>query len=393
MGEVVAAGGGNLVKLIHIADLHIGKRIYEYSLLEDQRCILEQILDICEELKPDGILIAGDVYDKSIPTAEAVELLDEFLTSIAGRGIPCWVISGNHDSAERLAFGSRIMAARGIYMARLFDGRLNPTTLQDQYGLIDIYLLPFTKPAQVRRFYPEMEIGSYEAAVKTVIDNSGLDTTRRNVLVAHQFITSGGIEPERCESESISVGGVDNIDSVIFEGFDYVALGHLHSPQSIGRDTIRYAGSPLKYSFSEVRQSKSLTVVELKEKGQVTVQKVPFKPRRDMRHIKGPISSLLDPSVYLGTDTDDYLQVTLTDDDYIIDAIGKVRAVYPNVLQLDYDNRRSRVINNETQPADISQKTALQLFADFFQLQNNMELSIEQADIVSQILAQTGGEE
>lgn len=381
------------MKFVHIADLHIGKRIYEYSLLEDQRYILSQILSVCDEIKPDGILIAGDVYDKSIPPAEAVELLDEFLTSMAERTIPCWVISGNHDSAERLAFGSRIMAGRGIYMAGLFNGRLSPTTLQDDYGLLDIYLLPFIKPAQVRRFYPEIEIDSYETAVKTVIDNSSVDTGRRNVLVAHQFVTSGGIEPERCESESISVGGVDNVDCSILGSFDYVALGHLHSPQSIGRETVRYAGSPLKYSFSEVRQTKSLTVVELEEKGRVIIDKVSLTPRRDMRHIKGPINNLLSPAVYLGTNTDDYLQVTLTDDEDIVDAIGKVRAVYPNILQLDYDNLRSRAIYNNFLPADITQKTALQLFADFFELQNNLGLTAEQAEIVGQILAGAGGGE
>ncbi len=381
------------MKLIHIADLHIGKRINEFSLLEDQQYILGQIVNICDDIKPDGILIAGDVYDKSIPTAEAVELLDEFLTSISERGIPCWVISGNHDSAERIAFGARIMAGQGIYMSRVFDGSVSVVTLHDEFGPVDIYLLPFIKPVHVRRYFAEIEIDSYETAVKTVLDNTDIDATRRNILVAHQFVTSGGVEPQRCESESISVGGVDNVDCTVFENFDYVALGHLHSPQSIGRESIRYAGSPLKYSFSEVRQCKSLTIVEFKEKGYVNIRAVPLLPLRDMRHIKGPIQHLLAPAVYLGTNTDDYLHITLTDEEDIVDAIGKVRAVYPNVMQLAYDNQRSRAINSGTMPADISRTTPLQLFADFYQLQNNMVLTAEQADIVSKILTRAGGEE
>ncbi len=381
------------MRLLHLADLHIGRRVNESSLLDDQKHILQQILDICSEKQPDGLVIAGDVYDKTIPAAEAVELLDEFLTEVAGRRVQCWVVSGNHDSAERIAFGSRIMADRGVHMARVFDGTLTPTTVHDKYGEVDIYLLPFIKPAQVRRFYPDEDIDSFESAVRKVIDGCPLTPGRRNILVAHQFVTSAGMEPERSDSESISVGGVDNVDAGVFAAFDYVALGHLHSPQPIGRDTIRYAGSPLKYSFSEVRQTKSVTVVDLREKGDIHIETIPLRPLRDMRRIKGPIAQLLAPATYFGTNTGDYLQVTLTDEDEIVDAMSKLRTVYPNVMHLDYDNQRSRALNEIGAALDVAVKNPLQLFEEFYRLQNNQPMDLAQIEIVGQMLARVGGEE
>lgn len=380
------------MKLVHLADLHIGKRVNEFSLLEDQRYILGQILDICAVINPDGIVIAGDVYDKTIPVAEAVELLDEFLTDLVRRGIPCWVVSGNHDSAERIAFGSRIMATQGVHIAPVFNGTLYSTTISDEFGKVDIYLLPFIKPALVRRICPEAEIDSFSSAVKVVLDNQSLADDRRNILVAHQFVTAGGMEPERSDSEVISVGGVDNVDADVFAAFDYVALGHLHCPQSIGREGIRYAGSPLKYSFSEVWQVKSVTVVELREKGDLRINTVPLKPRRDMRRIKGPIGHLLSAAVYMGANTDDYLQVTLTDEEEIVDAIGKLRTVYPNIMHLDYDNRRSRALQEMGAATDIENRSALQLFEEFYRMQNNAELEPEQREIVSRMLDQLRGE-
>lgn len=381
------------MRFIHLADLHIGRRVNEFSLLDDQKHILQQILEICVEIQPDGLVIAGDVYDKTIPAAEAVELLDEFLTEVAGLCIPCWVVSGNHDSAERIAFGSRIMAAQGVHMARVFDGTLTPTTVHDKYGEVDIYLLPFIKPAQVRRFYPEVDIDSFESAVRKVIDGCYLTPGRRNILVAHQFVTSVGMEPERSDSESISVGGVDNVDAGVFAAFDYVALGHLHSPQAIGRNTIRYAGSPLKYSFSEVRQTKSVTVVDIREKGDIQIETMPLEPLRDMRRIKGPIAQLLAPATYFGTNTGDYLHVTLTDEDEIVDAMSKLRTVYPNVMHLDYDNQRSRALNKIGAALDAADKNPLQLFEEFYRLQNNQPMDLAQIETVGHMLARVGGEE
>ncbi|MEQ8200102.1 MAG: exonuclease SbcCD subunit D [Syntrophomonadaceae bacterium] len=379
------------MKLIHLADLHIGRRVNEFSLLEDQKHILGQILNICAEINPDGMVIAGDVYDKTIPAAEAVELLDEFLTELAGRHIPCWVVSGNHDSAERIAFGSRIMAGQGVHLAPVFDGTMRSTTISDEYGKVDIYLLPFIKPALVRRFYPEAEIDSLAAAVRTVLANHPLAAKKRNILVAHQFVTAGGMEPERSDSESISVGGVDNVDASVFAGFDYVALGHLHCPQAIGREVVRYAGSPLKYSFSEVRQTKSVTVVELGEKGDIRIDTIALNPRRDMRRITGPIERLLSPATYSGTNTGDYLQVTLTDEEEIVDAMGKLRSVYPNVMQLGYDNSRSRARQEIGAATDIGDKSPFQLFEEFYQMQTGTGLEPEQSGIVSRMLDQVGG--
>jgi len=380
------------MKLIHLADLHIGKRVNEFSMLADQKFILSQILQILDDLKPDGILIAGDVYDKALPTAEAVEVLDDFLTAIARRLLPCFVISGNHDSPERLAFGARIMAGQRIHMAQVFAGTIAPIVLEDENGCLNVYLLPFLKPAQVRRFYPEAEIESYEDAVRIVLANSRIDPSARNVLVAHQFITSAGLEPERCESESISVGGLDNIDVSLFAGFDYVALGHLHGPQAIGRDTVRYVGSPLKYSFSEARHSKTMTVVELGPKGEVQITAQPLVPLREMREIKGPLRELLRPENYAGTNTEDYLHVTLTDEEDIMDAIGKVHTVYPNVMRLDYDNKRTKAITAGTAAGETTQKSPLELFQEFYKLQNHTEMDAARTTIVRELLEKMGGD-
>lgn len=379
------------MKFMHLSDLHIGKKVNEFNMLEDQKYILNKILGILDETMVDTILIAGDIYDKSIPSAEAVEVFDEFLTQISKKNIPCFVISGNHDSAERIAFGSRIMTGQGIFMSEVFDGILKPTVLSDDVGQVYIYMLPFIKPANVRRFYPEIEIESYEDAVKIVIENSNIDRNNRNVLIAHQFVTSQGVEPERCESENISVGGVDNVDASIFDCFDYVALGHLHGSQKIGRDTIRYAGSPLKYSFSEARQLKTVTIVEFNEKNNIKIDKIPLIPLRDLREIKGPIEELLSIDNYKDTNVDDYIHVTLTDEDEIMDAIGKLHTVYKNIMRLDFDNKKSQNSNSNATLVDMNLKSHLQLFKEFYKFQNNIEVDDLKSDIVSQLFEELGG--
>ena len=380
------------MKLMHFADLHIGKRVNEFSMLEDQKYILIKILNTIDGYKPDGILIAGDIYDKSIPSAEAVELFDEFITGIAERSIPCFVISGNHDSPERIAYGSRIMKGQGIYMAKVFDGQLTKTILKDQIGEVNIYMMPFIKPANVRSFYPDAEIESFQDAVETVIRNTPIDPAKRNILVAHQFITGGGIKPEISESEIFSIGGLDNIDVGIFDDFDYVALGHLHGPQKIGRDTVRYAGSPLKYSFSEARHNKSVTLIKLGKKGDITIKTIPLIPYRDMREIRGPFNELLSPEVYEGTNTEDYIHVTLTDEEDIMDPMGKIRTVYPNVMRLEYDNLRHQELKSDISVEDLAPKSHLELFREFYLLQNNVELDNEKISIVNKILEGLGGD-
>lgn len=370
------------MRFIHLSDLHIGKRVNGFSMLEDQRFILKQILEIAENT--DAAVIAGDVYDKTIPPAEAVELFDEFLTSLSEKHIPVLIISGNHDSAERIAFASKIINKQNIYISGVFRGSLDKITIDD----IDFYLMPFIKPVHVKQFFPDTKIESYEDAVKTILQNTNIDTTRKNVLIAHQFITCSHHETLRCDSESVSVGGIDNIDVSVFDCFDYVALGHIHNAQSIGRDSVRYAGSPLKYSFSEARHNKSVTVVTIDE--EVKTELIPLTPIRDMREIKGDISSILSPEIYTLANTDDYVHVTLTDDDEILDAISKVRAVYPNVMAIDFCNNRTKALRDVNPIENTEQKSPFDLFGDFYEIQNNEKMNEDEEAIVRSIFESYG---
>lgn len=382
------------MKLMHLADLHIGKRVNEFNMLEDQKIILSQILDIVDNQKVDAIIIAGDVYDKSVPTGEAVEVLDEFLTQLMQREKRIYMISGNHDSQERLNFGSRIMYNNGIHIEGTFNGQLKKYKVTDEYGELNICMLPFIKPAMVAPFFKDEEIVSYEKAVECVIKNSNISGLDRNVLISHQFVVAGEIKPERCESENISVGGVDDVNYTIFDNFDYVALGHLHAPQHIGRDTVRYSGSPLKYSFSECRHQKSVTIVEIHEKGNVKYTKVPLIPIRDMRQIKGKLFELTRPEVYTQGNCQDYIHVTLTDEEEVIDAIGKLKLIYPNIMKLDFENKRSKLNENSKTAAsgDVSLKRPIELFLEFYKNQNNIDMTSAEEAIVQQIFDQVGGE-
>ncbi|HZK85318.1 MAG TPA: exonuclease SbcCD subunit D [Desulfosporosinus sp.] len=381
------------MKLLHIADLHIGKRINEFSMLEDQKYILKEILRIVDEVKPLGVLMAGDIYDKSVPTGEAVEVLDEFLTKLVSRKVQLFIVSGNHDSAERLNFGSRIMEKNGVHIAGTFDGKLKKIVIEDEFGLVNIYLLPFVKPAMVSQYYSDKDIQSYEEAVKVVIDGSQIDEKERNILVAHQFITSGSRQPERSDSETMAIGGLDNIDASVFQTFDYVALGHLHGPQSIGGEMIRYAGSPLKYSFSEARQHKSVTILELVQKGIPVIQTVTLTALRDMREIKGPLEELVRVGATLPEISHDYIRAILTDEDEVYDAIGQLRQVYPNMMRIDFENVRSRQNSNSKTAAsgDVARKSPLELFEEFYSKQNNLDMTQEQCHIIQEVLVQIGG--
>ena len=270
------------MKFMHLSDLHLGKRVHEYSMIEDQEYILNQIVQIAADEKVDAVFIAGDIYDKTFPPVEAVTLLDQFLWALAEKEISVWIISGNHDSAERLSFGSRLMEKNEIHIAPVYNGELHTVTMEDEYGPIDISLLPFIKPAQVKRFFPEEEIHTYTDALQTALQGDA-PRNRRRILITHQFVTGAS----RCESEEPVVGGLDNVDASVFNGFDYVALGHIHSPQNVGRETLRYCGTPLKYSFSEVHQEKSVTIVTMKEKGCISLKTIPLRPLRDLKEIKG----------------------------------------------------------------------------------------------------------
>lgn len=372
------------MKFLHLSDLHIGKRVNEFSMIEDQIYILDQILEIVDEQRPDAVIIAGDVYDKSMPTIEGVSLFNDFLSKLYERDLSIFIVSGNHDSAERLNFGHRILKDNRIYIGGTFDGALTKVSLEDSYGAMNFYLLPFVKPANVSVFYGE--VGNYHDAVYTVIDKSDIDRETRNILVAHQFVTSNGASPERCDSEQISLGGLDNVDVSAFDAFDYVALGHIHRAQKIGREVIRYAGSPLKYSFSEVNHNKSVTLVTINEKEKLSYELIPLKPLRDMRVIKGPIEKLIDPEYYSQGNTSDYIHATITNEEEIYDAIGQLRRVYPNIMKLEFENSKTRK-NDEakTSAQSIANKNPLELFEEFYENQNNVRMTEEQRNIMKDL--------
>jgi len=373
------------MKIMHLSDLHLGKRVNEFSMLEDQEYILTKIVNIIDEQLPEVIVIAGDVYDKAVPSAEAVELFDDFLVRLSKRNLKVFVISGNHDSAERIAFGGRLMDKSGIYMSPVYGGKVEPVTLLDEYGDICFYMLPFVKPSNVRRFYPGNEIDSYTEAIKVAVENMNIDTSRRNVLVTHQFVT-GAL---RTESEEVSVGGADNVDVSVFDGFDYVALGHIHRAQKCRSEYIRYSGTPLKYSFSEAKDTKTVTIVELKEKAAIELSFVPLIPKRDLVEIKGTYDELTLKSFYGGTSyTDDYVHVTLTDEEDVPDVLTKLRVIYKNIMKLDYDNLRTRHSAEISGASDVAAKTPLEHFGDFFEMQNGQVMSEEQTNFMSEIIEQ-----
>ncbi|MEQ2371687.1 exonuclease SbcCD subunit D [Blautia sp. CLA-JM-H16] len=374
------------MKLIHLSDLHLGKRVNEFSMIEDQKYILDQILTVIDEERPDGILLAGDLYDRPVPSAEAVQLFDSFLTRLAQRKLPVYAISGNHDSAERIAFGAHIMSSSGICMSPVYDGKTAKYCLTDSYGEVWIHLLPFIRPSVVRHALAgeegTEEIRTYQEAVQAAVEHMDIDIEKRNILVAHQFAV-GAVS---CDSEEITVGGIDQIEVSVFRDFDYVALGHIHSPQNVGSDHIRYCGTPLKYSFSEAGQQKSVTVVELKEKGNLKVREISLKPKRDMRKLKGSYMEITSLSNYQDTNTEDYVQITLTDEEDIVDGMQKLRTIYPNLMRLEYDNRRTRENQNVAGAETVQKKSELEYFEEFFELQNNQPMNKEQRKFSEELM-------
>ncbi|NLY87763.1 MAG: exonuclease SbcCD subunit D [Clostridiales bacterium] len=367
------------MKLIHLSDLHLGKKVNEFSMIEDQKYILTKIINIIDEEKPDGVIIAGDIYDKSVPSTEAVALLDDFLVKLSKRNLQVFIISGNHDSPERLAFANRLLGTKGVHISSAYDGKVEAVELEDEYGKLYIYLLPFIKPAHVKRHFPDAEIVTYTDAISYAIENMNVDKSKRNILVTHQFVTGA----ERSDSEEISVGGLDNVDAIAFKGFDYVALGHIHAPQNVGKDYIRYCGTPLKYSFSESKHMKSVTVINMEEKGLVDVSTRPLEPVRDMVEIKGMYEDLTLRDFYKDTTyQEDYVHITLTDEEDIPDAISKLRTIYHNLMRLDYDNQRTRNSSMLTKIQEMEKYSPLELFEDFYEKQNGKGMSEEQKALV-----------
>lgn len=370
------------MKIMHLSDLHIGKKVNEYSMLQDQVYILKEILHIIDDEKVETVIIAGDVYDRSLPPNEALELFDEFLYQLSSRNVNVFVISGNHDSPERISYGGRMMTENKIFLSPVYDGNVKPISLNDDYGEVNFYLLPFVRPADIRRYFPDENIENYTDAVKVAIDNMNVDFNERNILVTHQFVTGA----ELSESEDIIVGGTDNVSGEVFDGFDYVALGHIHREQTVGKDNIRYCGTPLKYSFSEAKNIKSVTILDFNDKGNIEYSKIPLTPLRDMREIRGTYYELTLKSNYESTNTEDYLHITLTDEEDIPDAIGKLRSIYPNIMKLDYDNLRTRGSGTVDAIENIESKSPFELFADLFKQQNNQDMSEEQEEIMRNLI-------
>ena len=374
------------MKFIHLSDLHIGKHVNGKSMLEEQNFIFRQILEIITKHNPDVVLIAGDIYDKTVPSAEAVQLCDWLLSEVTKHlriGAKLFVSSGNHDSAERIAFGASIMSKSGVYVSPVYDGVVQPIPVSDEFGEVMVYMLPFVKPTIVRHYFDDEKIESYNDAVAVAIKKMNVDTSKRNILVAHQFVTGS----ERTDSEEVSVGGLDNVDVSVFSDFDYVALGHLHRPQYCGRETVRYAGSPLKYSFSEVADSKCVTIVEIGEKGELKLSFEPLVPLHDWHDLRGTYEELVTKSFYENSPyQSDFVRITLTDENDVPDAIGKLRTIYHNILELRYDNKRTQAISNGViQHVDVS-KTPDVLFSQLYEMQNNQPMSTEQSEFMSGLI-------
>ena len=375
------------MKLFHISDLHLGKRVYEFSMLEEQKGLLEAILHSIDQIKPNMLLITGDVYDKPVPPTEAVKLLDWFLTELSGRDLSVYMIAGNHDSAHRLEFGKDIIGKNGIHIAGNIDKEIECFIETDEYGKLKVWLLPFFKPAHVNGLL-DTSYSSYSDAAKAIIDNSQIDYSERNIILVHQFVTWKG-NAERSDSEMISLGGVEEIDASVFFDFDYAALGHLHSPQRIGKDTVRYAGSPMPYSFSEIRQKKGITVVDLKEKGDLELDFIPLDTAHKFREIRGPFLEILNAAKEDGG-SQDYIRCILTDKDALFDPVGQLRTVYPNLMTLEFTEKDHNFAQDIF--VDTEDLQPEELFSMFFEKQNDKEMNEMQRKILDHIWQKVGGE-
>ena len=383
------------MRFMHLADLHIGKRVNGYPMLEDQKYVLQQVLQVASEQNLDGVILAGDIYDKTVPAGEAVQVLDWFLTELSQLELPVYMVSGNHDSGERLSFGAKLMEKSGVHVESIYDGTLTPIVLEDSYGPLYLYMLPFVKPVHVRKALESKmdgeslddEVLTYDDAVERVLQEAKIDKNARNLLVAHQLVTGAS----RCDSEDVSVGGIDNISATLFEDFDYVALGHIHGPQSMTRDTIRYAGTLLKYSFSECNHKKSITIVELKEKGNVEIETIPVKPMRDLRVVKGAYNTLMSPTFYKESNKEDYIKVILTDREDVPEAMGKLSTVYPRIMALEYENRNGRGTAHLDGADVVEQKQPMEYFKEFYEGKNGVEMTPYQEKIVDDLMREVWG--
>ncbi len=377
------------MKFIHLSDLHLGKKLGEFDLIEDQKYITDRIFDIIDSEKPDAVIIAGDIYDRGFPPLDAINLFDDIIVRLAGKRIESFIISGNHDSAERNAFANRLIDLSGIHLSSVYNGNVKPLTLKDSHGDVNFWMLPFIKPATVRNFFPDEEIASYTDAVKVAVKNMNADFSSRNILIAHQFVTGS----ERCDSEDVSVGGSDNVDAAAFDGFDYVALGHLHGAQSAGRETIRYCGTPLKYSLSEINHEKSVTVVEIGEKDDVKIRTVPLAPMRDIVEITGSYNEIISQDFSSKLKKDDFYKFILTDEENILNVMNRVRTVYPNVIKIDYTHAQTVRAAEFSSDQNVGNLSMLDNFKNFYRSVKGEELSERQTAYLTALIEKIEEEE
>lgn len=421
------------MKFFHLADLHLGKRVNGFPMIEDQKNILRQILELADTEHPDAVMIAGDVYDKSIPSVEALNLMDDFLVELVKRRLQVFIISGNHDSAERVSYAGRVMEQSGIHISPRISGlgqsrsaeedpveedlsaaadsdaqdlsepavtesgeqkspAICPVCLEDEYGPLYIYLIPYIHPSVVREAYPDEKITDWTQAMDVLIRNAHVDPAARNIAVAHQYVTASGVRPEECDSEQKHIGGLDNVDYSVFDAFDYVALGHLHGPQRIGRDTVRYAGSPLKYSFSEEKHKKSVTLVEIKEKGQVDYRQLPLVPARDFKTLRGTFSEVMSPGFTAPLSAEDYYRIILTDEQDVDQALARLRKYfYKNLMDLEYDNTRTRTQSDIDAGEEALEKEPIEVLQELFLKQNGMPMNDFQTQTAARIIEEIWG--
>lgn len=379
------------MKILHLADLHLGKILQEQSLIEDQEYMLKEIIKIIKNEDIGAVLISGDVYDRSVPPAEAVNLLDNFLKILIKElKIKVFIISGNHDSKDRLGFGSKIFEDEGLYIESKYNGNLRKIEIEDEYGKLNIYMLPFIKPVEVKQYFEDDLENNYNTAINKIIKKEKINKEERNIILVHQFVTAGTVEPERSESEILTLGGIENVDVSNFDDFDYVAIGHVHRPQKIGRDTARYAGTMLKYSFSEINHNKTVPIIDFKEKGNIEINLKELAPIRDMREIKGPIEELLKKENYEKGNINDYIKAIITNEETVYDAIGQIRRIYPNTLKLEIRNSKTidSVEEQNLNLEKVKKKSELELFSDFYKSQNNVDLDENQKEIIKDIISE-----
>lgn len=379
------------MKFLHLGDLHLGRTLGDFSLIEDQRDILNKICRIAEEKEVDAVCIAGDIYDRAIPSEAAVNLLDDFMNRLAEKKIACYMISGNHDSDDRLNFASRLLSSKDIYIAAKYQGKLQKEVFRDEYGEVNIYLLPYIKASLVRYYFPEEKIESYEDAVRVILERAEINPKEKNIILAHQFVAGKGRDPELAGSEGIgnlNVGQLEKIGYDCFDAFDYAALGHIHSPQKVGREEVRYCGSPLKYSLSEVNNIKSLPLVTLQEKGKLEIELLPLKPMRDLRHLKGKREKLLAAENIV--DRDDFIYITLTDEDFMNDAMGIFQQYYPNTVKIDYENSHTKELQDLDLTEIAEERSLEEILGNFYEQVYGTKISEEEKGLLMEAAAEAG---